>query len=157
MFIFLRRAIRLFSLFIFVFSLWEFGVHLYGWTLYQPTAAQRLLTAQVRGPVLAEASGTYALLAKQEAERTTKVLDEMKKTGQPEPDSSVFKSMKYDLTSLNNRVDNIDYQFGLIDYSVTSIRETIELFLSLVALVVSSILVLVAWKPEPTYVTKTEG
>jgi hypothetical protein len=79
----------------------------------------------------------------------------MEKTGEPESDSSIFRSMDYYLSSINHRLDSIDYQLGLTDYSIITIREKIELLLSLVAFVVSSILVLVAWKPDPTYANKT--
>lgn len=155
MFVFLRWVIRLISLVVFVFSLWEFGVHLYGWIIYQPTAPQQLALAQLRGPALAQWSEAQANRAKQEAERSQQTLEEMQQTGEPQSDSSIFRSMDYNLGSISYKVDSIDYQLGLTDYSVTTIREKIELLLSLVAFVVSSILVLVAWKPDLSYVNGT--
>ena len=126
MFVFLRSVIRFISLLAFLFSLLEFAISFNGWVMIQPN-----LTA---------ISAIRVEQSKIRVERSKQQLDESKAGKIP---------------SDNVRLENIEYDVGYLGEIAIDIRETIELSLSLIALILSLILVLTAWRPESIYDHKT--
>ena len=126
MFVFLRSVIRFISLLAFLFSLLEFAISFNGWVMIQPN-----LTA---------ISAIRVEQSKIRVERSKQQLDESKAGKIP---------------SDNVRLENIEYDVGYLGEIAIDIHETIELSLSLIALILSLILVLTAWRPESIYDHKT--
>ena len=127
MFFLLRSVIRFISLIVFLFSFILFLNYLNGWILIIPPLAKNA-ELQIES-------------TKQEGERLKQLKAEMQATGQPESDNSLLHG--------------IDYRLGSINTVVTGIRTTIEILVSLITFALSSILVLVAWRPDPIYDSKT--
>ena len=127
MFSLLRSVIRVTSLLLFLLSFLLFLNYLRGWILIVPP--------------LAEAALVQIDLTKQEGERLKQVRAEIQATGQPESDNSLLR--------------RIDYQLGSVDNKATAIREAVQLLGSLIAFVLSSMLVLTAWRPDPIPLDKT--